>query len=470
VTDVCFLPAIEQERLLRARELSATELVEAHLDRIEAVNPAVNAIVTLVPELAREHARESDRRLAAGETRPLEGLPVAHKDLALTAGIRTTMGSPIYADWVPDETSLIVERIQAAGAVTLGKTNTPEFGAGSHTFNPVFGPTRNPYDLSRTCGGSSGGAAVALACGLAALADGSDMGGSLRNPASFCNVVGLRPTPGRVPSWPTLDPYSPLAVEGPMARTAADVALLLSAIAGPDPRCPLSLTEPGSAFAGPLERDFHGTRVTWSEAAGGLPVDADVENALASVPDVLAGLGCDVVDGFPDLADAGELFETLRAAAFEVSLGPLYDERPGDLKETIRWNVELARRLSAADVGAAVRRHTQLRERVSSFMADVDFLALPVVQVVPFPLEVEWPREVAGTPMRTYIEWMRSCSDVTLTGCPAVSVPAGFTPGGLPVGLQLVGRAGDDLGALALAHAFERATGIGERRPPVATG
>jgi amidase len=450
---------------VRTRELSAVELLEAHLVQIARVNPEVNAVVTLVPELALEAARAVDAGRVGGV---LAGLPIAHKDLVPTAGIRTTKGSPILADWVPEESSLQVKRLQGAGAVTIGKTNTPEFGAGSHTFNPVFGATRNPWDSGRTCGGSSGGAAVALACGMIPIADGSDLGGSLRNPASFCNVVGFRPSPGRVPELPTLQPWSPLSVSGPMARTVADVALLLQAMAGPDARAPLSLPEPGSTFAAPLERSLEGVVVAWSEDAGGLPVEPAVRDALAGVAGVLAELGCRVVEGFPDLADAGEIFETLRAVHFEVNLGPYYDERPHDLKDSIRWNVELARRLSAADVGAALRGFGELRDRVRAFMAEAEFLALPVVQVPPFPLEVEWPRSVGGTPMRTYIEWMRSCSDITVTSCPAVSVPAGFTADGLPVGVQLVGRHADDLGVLRLAHAFEQATRVGERRPPLA--
>jgi amidase len=463
--DLCFLTAVEQAQLLRRRELSAVELLDAHLAQIERVNPAVNAIVTLVPELARERAEAADRALASGEgAGPLHGLPVAHKDLALTAGIRTTMGSPIFADHVPEESSLHVERTQAAGAVTLGKTNTPEFGAGSQTFNRVFGATRNPYDLTRTCGGSSGGAAVALACRMVPLADGSDMGGSLRNPASFCNIVGFRPSPGRVPTWPSLDPWSPLGVEGPMGRTVADVGLLLSAMAGPDDRCPLSLPEPGAIFAAPLDQDVRGLRVAWSDDAGGLPVEADVRAALAPARAVLEELGCAVVDAFPDLSDAGEIFQVLRAVAFETSLGPLYDERPDDLKDTIRWNVELARGLSVQEIGTATRRWAELRGRVRRFFDAHDFLALPVSQLAPFPVEVEWPREVADVSMHTYIDWMRSCSDITLTSCPAISVPAGFTPDGLPVGLQLVGRFRDDLRVLQLAHAFEQATRVGERR------
>jgi len=467
--ELCFLTACEQARLLRERRLSAVELLEAHLAQIERVNPAVNAIVTLVPELALERAAAADERLGRGEPAgPLDGLPVAHKDLVLTAGIRTTMGSPIYADWVPEESSLLYERVQAAGGVTVGKTNTPEFGAGSQTFNPVFGATRNPYDLAKTCGGSSGGAAVSVACGMVPLADGSDLASSLRNPASFCNVVGLRPSPGRVPTWPALDPWSPLSVEGPMARTVADAALLLSAVAGPDERCPLSLPEPGETFAPPLEASVAGRRIAWSPDAGGLPVEPAVTEALAHVPGVLAALGCELVEEYPDLSDAPDVFSTLRAVGFELNLGRLYDERPGDLKETIRWNVEVARRLTAADVATAMRLHAELVERVRRFMARVDALALPVCQVPPFDVDVEWPREVAGVPMESYIEWMRSCSDITVTGCPAVSVPAGFTPEGLPVGLQLVGRPRGELELLRLAHAFEQATRVGERRPQLA--
>ena len=466
--ELCFLPAVEQARLLRGRELSAVELLEAHLAQIERVNPLVNAVVTLVPELARERARESDARLARGEARLLEGLPVAHKDLALTAGIRTTQGSPLYADWVPEISSLHVQRLHAAGAVPVGKTNTPEFGAGSQTFNAVFGATRNPFDLGKTCGGSSGGSAVALACGMAPLADGSDMGGSLRNPASFCNVVGLRPAPGRVPTWPSTDPWSPLSVDGPMARTVADVALLLQAMAGPDDRCPLSIAEPGSAFAAPLENGARAIRVAWSADAGGLPVEPEVVEALAPARGVLAELGCEVTDAFPDLSDAGRTFEILRAVAFEVSLGEEYDRHRDALKETIRWNVEAARALSVEEVAGATRAHAALLERVTAFFERFDALALPVSQVAPFDVELEWPREVAGRPMRTYIEWMRSCSDITLTGCPAISVPAGFTAAGLPVGLQLVGRPRGELALLSLAAAFEAATRAGEGRPALA--
>jgi amidase len=272
-SEICFLEATELARLIRVRELSAREVMEAHLAQIERVNKEVNAIVTFLPEQAMERARAADDMLARGEeVGPLVGLPLAHKDLVPTKGVRTTYGSLVYKDFVPDHDALIVDRLRDAGAISVGKTNTPEFGAGSQTYNEVFGETLNPYDTTKTCGGSSGGAAVALACGMLPLADGSDLGGSLRNPAAFCNVVGFRPSPGRVPKWPSLAAWFPFSVEGPMARTVQDVALMLSAIAGPDPRSPVALPEPGASFAHPPERDFGGVRIAEQDAILGMPI------------------------------------------------------------------------------------------------------------------------------------------------------------------------------------------------------
>ena len=275
--ELCFLSATELARRMRQREVSCEEVMRAHLAQIDRINPQVNAIVTLLPDRAIDGARAADRRLQRGEpVGALHGLPVAHKDLVATKGIRTTFGSPIYQDFVPDVDAVLVERLRAAGAILIGKTNTPEFGAGSQTFNPVFGATRNPWDLTKTCGGSSGGAAAALACGMLPIADGSDLGGSLRNPASFCNVVGFRPSAGRVPSWPAFNAWFTLSVLGPMARTVEDLALMLTAIAGPDPRAPISIAEPGSVFARPLHRDFRGVKVAWSRDLGGLPLDPGI--------------------------------------------------------------------------------------------------------------------------------------------------------------------------------------------------
>ncbi len=333
VGELCFLTATELARRIRAKEVSAREVMEAHLAQIARVNPKVNAIVTLLPELALAGARAADEALARGEAvGPLHGLPIAHKDLELTKGIRTTYGSPIYRDFVPEQSALIVERVQGAGAITIGKTNTPEFGAGSQTYNEVFGETLNPYDLTKTCGGSSGGAAVALATGMIPIADGSDLGGSLRNPAAFNNVVGFRTAPGRVPNYPSALGWWPLSISGPMARTVEDVALLLSVMAGPDPRVPIAITEPGSKFAVPLERDFKGVRIAWSGDFGGLPIDARIAATFAAQRATFAGLGCTVADGQPDFSGADEVFKGWRAWNSEAARGPLLAEHRHEIK------------------------------------------------------------------------------------------------------------------------------------------
>jgi len=464
--ELCFTPATQLAQRLRAKQLSAVELLEAHLAQIERVNPRVNAIITLVAEQAIAQAHAADAALARGDTiGPLHGLPIAHKDLFPTKGIRTTSGSPIYANHIPDHNALIIERIQRAGAITIGKTNVPEFGAGSQTFNPVFGATLNPYDTSKTCGGSSGGAAVALACGMIPIADGSDMGGSLRNPAGYCNVVGLRPSPGRVPSWPTEHGWNTLSVDGPMARTVADVALLLSAIAGPDPRSPIALAEPGGRFAQPLDRDFRATRIAWSRDLGGLPIDARVTAALDAQRPTFEALGCTIDDREPDFTHADEIFKVLRAWSFESSASELLRTQRDQLKDTVIWNIEAGLRLSGPDIARAERQRTALYQRMHEFMETYEFLICPVSQVPPFDVTQPYIREINGVPMETYIDWMRSCYYISVTGHPAISVPCGFTPEGLPVGVQIVGRHQDEMGLLQLAYAVEQATELWKRRP-----
>ncbi len=466
--ELCFLTAVELAQRIRSRDLSCVEVMEAHLRQIERVNPQVNAIVTLAPEQALAQARAADAALRRSDAvGPLHGLPVAHKDLVQTKGMRTTFGSPIYADFVPDVDDLIVTRIRKAGAILIGKTNTPEFGAGSQTFNPVFGATRNPYDCTKTCGGSSGGAAVALACGMLPIADGSDTGGSLRNPASFCNVVGFRPSPGRVPHCSDRAAWQTLSVLGPMARTVADAALLLSAMAGPHPCSPIALQKPGAHFRQPLDRDFHGVRVAWSRTASGLPVDPEVTAVLEQARPVLEAIGCIVEETEPDFTGADEAFKVWRAWGYEQKLGELADTHRDRLKETILWEIERGRALTGPQIGRAERLRTALYHRMRRFMQTYEFLALPVVQVPPFPIEQPYVTEINGVPMETYIDWMRSCYYVSVIGFPAISVPAGFTRDGLPVGLQLVGRHHNDFGVLQLAHAFEQATGHWRRRPPI---
>lgn len=467
--DICFLPAAELARRIRRRDLSARELMQASLAQIERLNPRLNAIVSLYAEQALEQARAADERQARGAALPaLHGLPVAHKDLFLTRGMRTTFGSRIFKDHVPDRNHLIVDRLQAAGAISIGKTNTPEFGAGSQTFNAVFGATLNPYDTGKTCGGSSGGAAVALATGMVPLADGSDMGGSLRCPANFCNIVGLRTSPGRVPVWPAKTGWSTLGVEGPMARTVEDCALMLSVIAGWDARSPIAIAEPGSLFERPLARDFKGVRIAWSPDLGGLPLDARVAAVLAGQRATFEALGCAVVDATPDLSDANEIFQTLRAWQFELSYGEHLDRHRELLKDTVIWNIEAGRKLSGPRIAAAEARRTALYERVHSFMQHHEFLVLAVNQVPPFDVSQPYVTEINGVAMDTYIDWMKSCYFITVTGHPAISVPCGFTADGLPVGVQIVGRHQDDFGVLQLAHAFEQATQLWKRRPPIA--
>lgn len=469
MSDICFMTARELAASVRSRDLSAREVMEAHLAQIERVDPMVNAIPTRIPvEEALRIADAADAKVARGEPLGvLHGLPIAHKDLEETKGIRTTFGSPIHADFVPERDTLLVERLKAAGALTIGKTNVPEFGAGSHTFNPVFGHTHNPYDLSKSAGGSSGGAGAALACGMLPIADGSDLGGSLRNPGNFNNVVGLRVSPGRVPNWPTQLAWNPLSVKGPMARTVGDVALLLSAMAGPDTRAPISLDTPGEVFRAPLERDFRGVRVAYSRDLGGLPVDPRVSAVLDSQIGTFRALGCEVEEATPDLTDAEEIFQTLRAWNMATGSAELLRQHRDQLKDTVIWNIERGLTLTAEDVGRAELLRSALYQRVREFMETYEYLLCPVNQVPPFGGELAYPTSINGVELDNYIAWMRSAYYITVTGLPAGSVPCGFTPEGLPVGIQIVGRWHADFSVLQLAHAFEQATELWKVRPPV---
>jgi len=447
--DLCSTPAVDLARMIRSRELSAAELLAAVLARIEAVNPAVNAIVTLAPEQAASAAAELDSRAARGEYRgPLHGLPIAIKDLAETAGIRTTFGSPIFASYVPSFDAPHVALLKQAGAVVIGKTNTPEFGAGAQTFNPVFGPTRNPFDTRLTPGGSSGGAAAAVATGMVPFADGSDLASSVRNPAAFCGLVGLRTTPGLVPD----EAFESLSVIGPLARSAQDAALLLAGMCGRDPGLPLARPDRPADFLDLRPASLRGVRVAWTFDLGDLPVQPEVRSVLGPMRERLEQAGCEVADAAPDLSDADEVFQVLRAALL-VNLAPLLRAHREQVKATLAWNIEKGLALTGEQIAVARVGHAATFGRVRSFLADGSFevLALPTVQVVPFPVETEWVAEINGEPMVTYIDWMRSCSRITVSAHPAVSVPAGLTAAGLPVGLQLVGRYGSDRRLLELA-------------------
>jgi amidase len=468
-SDTCFLTATEMAELIRHKKLSARETLDAHLKQIERVNPKVNAIVTLVAEQAIENARKADEAQARGVTLgPLHGLPIAHKDLVETAGIRTTFGSRIFKDYVPKHDAILVERIRNAGAIGVGKTNTPEFGAGSQTFNAVFGATKNPYDLMKTCGGSSGGAAVSLASGMLPIADGSDSGGSLRNPAAFCGVVGFRTAPGRVAHGAVGDAWSTIAVSGPMARTVSDVALLLSVMAGPDPRCPISITEPGSRFTGNLERNFKGVRVAWFKDMGGIPFDPRVLSLVNAQRKVFESLGCIVEEAEPDWAGVHESYDTLRAWGYAASMSENVRLHRDLVKDTIQWEVERGSKLTGADIVQAHTLRSKAWDNMRAFQEKYEYFITPTTQVPAFKVTEPYPTEIAGVKMSTYIEWQKSCILISSLENPAISMPCGFTEDGLPVGLQIVGRHRDEWSILQLAHAFEQATLSARRKPAIA--
>jgi amidase len=474
--DIVYKSARKLASLLRTRKVSAAEVMKAHIAQVERLNPKVNAIVTFLPEEALKEAKRLDAKRARSKSGEgfgaLAGLPIAYKDMIVTKGIRTTYGSPIYTNFIPTEDHVIVERLKAAGAITLGKTNTPEFAAGSQTFNPVFGATLNPWDTTKTCGGSSGGAAAAVACGMLPFADGSDLGGSLRNPGNFNNVVGFRPTPGRVPYYPANDAWATLSVVGPIARSVDDVAFLLSAMAGPDIRSPISIEEPGARFAKPLARDFRKVRVAWSSNLGGLPVDKRVTAALEKQRGVFESLGCIVEEAHPDLTGADEVFHVLRALSFVQRYGGLLEKHRDKIKDTVIWNIEQGLQLDAPRIGRAFALRSELYRRMREFMQRYEFFCLPVNQVPPFPVTQQYVDTIDGVVLGNYIDWMKTCYYITVTSHPAISVPAGFTDDAkpLPVGLQIVGRYRDDFGVLQMARAFEKAKPSGQQWPPIVKG
>ncbi len=462
-----FMTATELTASMRAGTLSAREVLGSHIGRIERINPTINALVALDLDKAMEQAALLDKHWNKNAPKgPLYGLPTAHKDILPTKGLRTTRGSTIFADDIPTTDHIVVERMKNAGAITIGKTNVPELGLGSHTFNDVYGLTRNPYNPSRSAGGSSGGAAAALAARLIPIADGSDTGGSLRNPASFCNVVGLRPTPGRVPSWPEAAAWGRLSVKGPMARTVEDAGLLLSVLAGPDPRSPMALDTPGHSFQGPYTSQMPGSRIAWSpDLDGTVPVEPDVIAALAPTLNAFITLGCTFAEAAPNLEGADTTFETLRAWQLENVLGVLLDEHRDQLKPDAVWNIEQGRHLTGKDIGQAEIMQTRIHHTMREFFERYDFLITPVSQVTPFDADITYPTRVNGQEMDNYLEWMRLPSIISVTGCPAISIPAAFTPSGLPVGLQIIAPPRAEKELLQIAHAFEQVNKAGTLLP-----
>jgi amidase len=466
--DLCDRTAIELATLIRTRQASCREVMASHLARIRKANPTINAIVaTLDDDACLALADAADARTAKGEAPgPLHGLPIAFKDLQPAVGFPYTRGSLIYKDARPTEDSVLVERLRRAGALAIGKTNTPEFGMGSHTYNKVYGTTRNPYDPSKSAGGSSGGAGAALASGMLPIADGSDMGGSLRNPGNFNNVVGFRPTVGLVPSAPNPYPLFGFSTNGPLARTVADVAMLMSVMAGADPRDPGSAPSDPASFRGRLETEVRGTRIAWCPDLGGLPLDPRVRTVLASQRKTFESLGCVIEDVAPDLRDADNIFLTMRAFRSGLAYGPLLAEHRAEMKPEAVVETEAGLAVTTAALGKAMLQHGQLLERMRRFEERYDFICCAVNQLPPFDAALDWPKSIGGVAMEHYIAWMKSAYWITTTFRPAISVPAGFTPEGLPVGIQIVGRHRGDLALLQMAWRFEQATGVGKRRPP----
>ncbi len=452
--------------LLRRGQVSPLELIEAALARIAATDAVVNALPTLCAERARDHAR----RLMAAQPNDLApgwlaGLPIVVKDLTDVAGVRCTQGSPIYADHIPMRSDVMVERLEAHGAIVVGKSNTPEFGAGANTFNEVFGETLNPWNTALTCGGSSGGSAVALATGQVWLATGSDLGGSLRTPASFCSVVGLRPSPGRVAHGSSERPFGPLAVEGPMARTVDDVALMLDAMAGWHDEDPMSLPAPIESFQAAAATKRRPARVAFSRDLGLTPVDREVADLCAAAALRLAANGVVVEEACPDFTGAIESFGVLRAHGFVASLLPHYQTQRDKLKPDVIWNIERGLSLTSAEIARAETLRGALYHRMTIFLQTYDLLLSPAVCVPPFDVKTRWVREVDGIAFDNYIEWLRLAYAITLTSCPALSLPCGFTGDGRPVGLQLVGRPRGEAALLACAAALEEILGIARKVP-----
>lgn len=442
--------------LLKKKEVTPLELVEISAERILETDDKVNAIPTRCFDRAREHAKRIMEG-GDGESGPgrLCGLPLAIKDLDDVAGVRTTHGSPIFADNVPEKSGYVVERLESNGGIVVGKSNTPEFGSGSTTFNEVFGTTVNPWDTSKTCGGSSGGAAAALAAGQVWMAQGTDFGGSVRIPASYCSVVGLRPSPGRVATGPDSLPFASLSVRGPMARTVGDTALMLDAMAGMHPRDPRSLPLPERPFTDAVDHPKTPKKIAFTPDLGLAPVDHEVVDICREAALSFQTFGCRVEEDCPDFENAVDVFQTLRAVNYASRMAPLLEKYRNLLKPEVIWNIEKSFDLSSHDIAAAERSRGLLFHRVAEFFDDYDLLMTPTVVAPAFSKELRYLEEVEGVKFDSYIGWLVMTFVITLTACPAISIPCGFTKSGLPVGLQIVGRNRAEADVLSGAALFE---------------
>jgi amidase len=463
--DLYRLTALECVRRLRAGELTPLDLIDAVERRAAAVNDAVNALVTPCYDRAREHAGRL-MKLPPTERGLLAGLPVAIKDLNPVAGVRTTFGSPIFADNVPDVSDIMVQTIESNGGIVVGMTNSPEFGAGANTFNEVFGETRNPWNPALNAAGSSGGSAVALATGIVALASGSDLGGSLRTPASFCSVVGFRPSPGRVANGPGDQRFNDLSVEGPMARNVLDVALFLDAMSGWRIEDPVSLPPPPEPFLSVAQRKRKPKRAALAiDLGGATPVDQPTRAIVRQAADKLASAGIEIVEASPDFSGAMECFHVLRGLSYVANTRALLERHRDKLKPDVIWNVEAGMALTAERIARAQLWRSRLYGEMVAFLQSHDFLLTPAACCAPNPIEERWVREVDGHRFENYIGWLTLPACITLTTCPAISIPAGFTEDGRPVGIQLVGAPRGDAEVLSAAAAVEDILGVRDAVP-----
>ncbi len=458
MSEPCELSACQARRLIGARALSPVELLDSCLARIEALNPRVNAVVATCYERARDEARAAEAALVAGaELGPLHGLPVGIKDLNETAGLRTTFGSRIFAEHVPERDERLVAALRRAGAIVVAKTNTPEFGAGANTVNDVYGATRNPFDTARTCGGSSGGSAVALACDMLPLCSGSDTGGSLRTPAAFCGVVSIRSTPGVVPSERRAVGLSTYGVQGPMARSVADAALMLSAMAAHDPRDPMSAPLEPAALAEVGEVDLATLRVAVSEDLGFALIDEGIRAAFRERVAAIRPAFGSCVERDPEMAEASRVFWLLRGAHFLAAQLGNYREHRELLGPNVVANVEAALAMRPEEIGWAMAEQTRIYRRFQSFFSEFDVLLCPSTAVPPFPVEQLYCAEINGVALESYIQWVDITAAITLTGHPVVQLPCGRDPTGTPLGIQVVGaRRHGERRLIAIAAALER--------------
>ena len=458
--DLIRCTAREIRSLLRNGSVSPKELLECLASRISSIDSLVNALPTLCFERAAQEINDQD----LSKTR-LGGLPIVIKDLMAVSGVRSTWGSKIYENHIPDASDLLVERLKKHGALVYAKSNTPEFGAGANTFNEVFGITRNPWDTSRSAAGSSGGSAVALATGMAWLATGSDLGGSLRNPASFCGVVGLRPTIGRVPADPGDLAFDRLSVDGPMARNIGDVAMLFDVMVGRDHRDPLSLYSPSESFEAAADARSAPKRIAFSKDLGVTPVDPEIATRCEKAANRFADMGITVEEAHPDFSGLQDVFQTLRAVSFAASLGPFLDSHPGVLKPEIVWNIEKGLALKGEEIIRAMIERGKIYARLTKFFEHYDVLLSPATIVAPYPVEKRFVDRVGDHEFSNYIEWCSIAYAFTIVGAPALSIPCDFTAEGLPIGLQMASRPGNESGLLAAATLFEDATGWSRHLP-----